>query len=71
MTGTTNGLPCAIECMCFNETAHEIADLIREICKPAELNGEINVIMTTDDLADMSIGDFNNPIICEEGWSLT
>jgi len=65
MTKKAERLPCAIQCMTFNETAWTLAEEIKKA-----VGNRPNVILNVDDLADLRIGKYEGHIICEEGWEL-
>lgn len=65
----TKRLPCAIQCMIFNETAYAIGfsipEYYRKKMKPQ------SVCLNQTDMSDLHVGKFEkNPVICREGWGL-
>lgn len=61
-------LPCAIQCMIFNETAISIGELVtNEIGQPKPQT----IAMDETDMSGLSVGKFlEKPVICREGWGL-
>jgi len=61
-------LPCAIQCMVFNETAISIGELVTE---EMGMPNQGTIALVEDDMAGLHVGKFKKePVICREGWAL-